>query len=1075
MIKLLRVLAVVAMVASPPLPATTPPTHDVVLPTTPGQVVTVEWTGTSPPGAAGAGNTCPSEGVADPTEDGHRINLSVPAGAYDAVKVRADFHIEWDLDASDLVLSVEKNGVNVGDSDGGTPEENVSLNNPAAGRFDAIACAFAATAPTPIRGRLTLTASSKAPPPDIDGDGVLNEVDVCPGTSAGAAVDADGCPLPTAAGQTPRFKVHPSPTGLGGSAGEPSIGYNKHTKRTMFIALTEALRQTYQENMDPQLLPASCEPLWEDKSGLTTTANSLDPILFTDEVTGRTFNSQLSGANSLFEFTDDDGENWTPGQVGAPNGGADHQTVASGPYPAGQTPPNAIWPATGPKRAVYYCSQSVSNAFCSRSDDGGQTFGGGFPFKNLDCGAGALHGHVKVAPDGTVYVPDSSQCVTPLGETAGHVVAFASADAGKTWAVRDIPQSTGGAASDPSIGIATDGTLYMCYENEDSTVHVAVSRDKGQTWEKDQDIGAPHNIVQTRFPQIVAGDSNRAACAFLGTTTPGNGSSLAFEGVWYGYVATTYDGGDTWHLVNTTPLDPVQGYGGICGSGTCRNLLDFNDLQIDDEGRLLFGYADGCLGNCVTDPSKNGFADKAAIVRQTGGRTLLAAFDNKPLTQYNNPAPLKPAAACVRQDLSTRSQVQSDVVWNAPDTGGSRITNYKVSRATVAGGPFDFIGDAGAKTTFSDTAADPAVEKYYYRVEAINAAGTAPVSNTIELALAALENVCLSPGLTKLIDSPGTGGTAPAGSAGPGMDLKSFSILQPYAADGVIKLVFEIRTDPGTSPQPAGSSWYVSMKTPDNKVRGARMYWSGPSPSFQIYEANPNNAGGVDGRFVNAATIKPADASSKYEPAKGLITIVVKASDLALPNTGDLIGGFNSAMTQTSNPAGTGPAATATVDEMPNGLTHTGNFTLNPNSLCAPNTPPLAELASDIAEGSAPLSVSFTVSGSDADGDTLARYTLDFGDGQKLLNQNFNNQSSVTVTHGYQNPGLYPARLSVMDSRDAVSSNVAGKVITVTAGATPAQPAASGDNNQIGGALSSLSLLVLSLMGVLGLRRRRPR
>ena len=110
---------------------------------------------------------------------------------------------------------------------------------------------------------------------------------------------------------------------------------------------------------------------------------------------------------------------------------------------------------------MYYCSQSVAAAFCSRSDNGGVTFGPGFTFKNPECSAGALHGHVKVAPDGTVYVPDSSQCVLPLGGSAEHVLAFASEDAGQTWAVRDVPFSSGGDGSDPSIGIATDGTLYL--------------------------------------------------------------------------------------------------------------------------------------------------------------------------------------------------------------------------------------------------------------------------------------------------------------------------------------------------------------------------------------------------------------------------------------------------------------------------------------------------------------------------------------------------------------------------------------------------------------------------------------
>lgn len=42
----------------------------------------------------------------------------------------------------------------------------------------------------------TLVAEIGIPPPDADGDGVLDESDLCPDTPAGEPVDADGCPLP---------------------------------------------------------------------------------------------------------------------------------------------------------------------------------------------------------------------------------------------------------------------------------------------------------------------------------------------------------------------------------------------------------------------------------------------------------------------------------------------------------------------------------------------------------------------------------------------------------------------------------------------------------------------------------------------------------------------------------------------------------------------------------------------------------------------------------------------------------------------------------------------------------------
>ena len=102
------------------------------------------------------------------------------------------------------------------------------------------------------------------------------------------------------------------------------------------------------------------------------------------------------------------------------------------------------------------------------------------------------------------------------------------------------------------------------------------------------------------------------------------------------YVAITFDSGRTWTTADATPTDPVQ-RGCIWnqgGSNPCRNLLDFNDITVDKFGRVLVGYADGCTGSCVTDPTQNASAGPASaqdalatIARQVGGRGLFKAFD----------------------------------------------------------------------------------------------------------------------------------------------------------------------------------------------------------------------------------------------------------------------------------------------------------------------------------------------------------------------------------------------------------------------------------------------------------------
>jgi len=238
--------------------------------------------------------------------------------------------------------------------------------------------------------------------------------------------------------------------------------------------------------------------------------------------------------------------------------------------------------------------------------------------------------------DGTVYVPNRG-CDGQQGMAV-------STDNGITWAIRTIPQTAAG-ESDPSIGIATDGTVYFGFVNGDGHPEMAVSHDKGVTWDtwnSDRgtstfiDVGAPFGIQNAAFAEVVAGDPDRAAFAFHGSTTAGPFQDASFNGVWDLYVAHTYDGGRTWTTVKATS-DPTQRgciwLGG--GSNPCRNLLDFMDATIDAQGRVLVGYADGCTGACATNPANTAKSVWATIARQANGLGLFSAFDPKGLTEQD--------------------------------------------------------------------------------------------------------------------------------------------------------------------------------------------------------------------------------------------------------------------------------------------------------------------------------------------------------------------------------------------------------------------------------------------------------
>src|SRR5207237_9181284 len=124
---------------------------------------------------------------------------------------------------------------------------------------------------------------------------------------------------------------------------------------------------------------------------------------------GRCFSAQptLLSPTCKVSCTDTDGKDplgnpgpqgWTPSQGAGIPASVDHETIGGGPYaaPLPSRPPGTIYP-----NAVYYASQSLvvlNVPTVSRCDDGGLTYG---PGVETTSSCGGLHGHIKVAPDGT--------------------------------------------------------------------------------------------------------------------------------------------------------------------------------------------------------------------------------------------------------------------------------------------------------------------------------------------------------------------------------------------------------------------------------------------------------------------------------------------------------------------------------------------------------------------------------------------------------------------------------------------------------------------------------------------------
>jgi hypothetical protein len=444
---------------------------------------------------------------------------------------------------------------------------------------------------------------------------------------ASCAVVTAAAVAPASAGKSPgkpQWRTYAAPASLGNKAGEPTLGVDPGSGQVLFQAMYETLNVTGFDRTGPGTSS------WRNVAPVITTLNSLDPLLKMDPVTGRTFVTQLQAACSLMAYTDDRGETWTNVPMGCGAGAMfDHQSVGIGPYVKGGTLDQI--PHTYPN-VVYYCAQDVASAKCAPSVDGGNTYlPANVVYTTAQCQLGAIFGHLKSAPDGTLFLPPRYCPDIVAGQFPVGVAV--SEDNGLTWTLRKVPGSSYGDGGHGSAGVAKDGTVYLAWGSgafpAGGPVNVAISHDKGKTWTKPVALGKEFGIANSRFPVSVAGDGNRAVVAYLGTATKGNASDAAFTGVWHLYASHTYDGGKTWQTVDVTPTNPVQ-VGAICTAGTTcgndRNLLDFNDMVADGHGRVWIAFADGCTAaKCTTTIRQN----HATIARLVGGRGVYAAYDGK--------------------------------------------------------------------------------------------------------------------------------------------------------------------------------------------------------------------------------------------------------------------------------------------------------------------------------------------------------------------------------------------------------------------------------------------------------------
>jgi hypothetical protein len=687
---------------------------------------------------------------------------------------------------------------------------------------------------------------------------------------------------------------------MGRGAGEPSVGSNWLTGVANFQSDLETLFITFNDTCN-----STPKAVWANRPAPSSVAVDSDPIGFTDRQTGRVFAGELtllSPDTCKISFTDSDGmptmtspTGWTPAQQAqGPLSAVDHESIGGGPYhaPIPAPPAGTIYP-----NAVYYCSQDIGAAFCARSDDGGLTLGTQVPLYSVAT-CGGLHGHVKVGPDGTVYVPNR--------DCGGSQSVVVSQDNGLSWTVHAVDTGTNTAApsnigggDDPAVTIDGNGRVYFAFSNFGGGTGVgagvAISDDFGNTWKNMFDVGAIYGLKNVCFPAATAGDGNRAAISFYGSTTPqgpttGDSNTSNFKGVWHLYVAHTFDGGKTWTTSDATPSMPMQRSGLLRGGGAdiVRNLLDFYDMTIDRDGRVLVGYVNGCVGgDCSQAPiavdgtsavKGNTYSAAATIARQSSGRRMLAAKDP------TSPTSVPGIPFVTERRIGNAVQL----AWQESDSGNSMINNYNILRSTNSGTETPLATVAGTQTggTYTDSTATDLTKTYYYKVIANNSIGSSCPNN--EIAAPYVGDTCN--GLIIHKNDPShpesTGGGSGQPPPLPSLLIDYVAVSEPPSTTN---LTFAMKVGNLQGTLPPNSRWRIAWDW-FNATTGDQMNYIGmntDSNSAVTFEYGTLADAGVPAVLVLGET-KLGVPTASFN-TDGTITMTVPRSAVGNPQTGDIL------------------------------------------------------------------------------------------------------------------------------------------------------------------------------------------
>jgi hypothetical protein len=318
------------------------------------------------------------------------------------------------------------------------------------------------------------------------------------------------------------------------------------------------------------------------------------------------------------------------------------------------------------------------------------------------------------------------------------------------------------------------------------------------------------------------------------------------------------------------------------GANICRNLLDFIGASTDKHGRIEIAYVNGCAdGACEQATSSatrftgNGYTARGVIARQSSGRRLVASFD-PPTTSV----PGMPSVNVRRVNGVVH------LAWSEADSGNLMINNYQLLRGTATGAETLLTTVAGTQSggTYDDfTASDPTMT-YFYKVVAVNSAGSSCPNN--EIAAAFVGDTCT--GLILQKTPPNHPEQTTQGQTPASLAIDYIAVAEPPNS---MDLLFKMKTT-SLATVPPNSRWRIVW---DSESATGQQYYVGMTTdanSVASFEYG-HVATAVVGLVIGVPTeTKDGTPTGSFAP-DGTISITIPKSAAGNPQPGDLLGAVN--------------------------------------------------------------------------------------------------------------------------------------------------------------------------------------